>query len=92
MCFTLVNVTPKLEENLYSVVGWNDYKCQQIELTDNCYSDKLLVSLLIFLHLIYQLLTGGVKSPTFIIDAPILPPVMRHNYHLKVFLSVCILG
>lgn len=38
--------------------------------------------------LIYQLLTGGVKSPTFIMDAPIRPPVTHHNYHLSVPISL----
>lgn len=38
--------------------------------------------------LIYQLLTGVVKSPTFIMDAPIHPPVMHHNYHLNVPISL----
>lgn len=54
-----------------------------------CYSHKLLSIFIDFsAFLIYQLLTGRVKSPTFIMDAPILPPVMHHNYHLSVPISL----
>lgn len=40
--------------------------------------------------LIYQLLTGGVTSPTLIMDLPVLPPVIHHIYHISVPISLCL--